>query len=173
MAERKILVVYYSSSGNTRKVAQTLAEKLGADLDEIRPSDKVEVNIKGKGFRNFMNMGRVVFGGKTKRNVGLEPAAYDPADYDLVVVGTPVYANTLPAEPRAYLANHKTRFKTVAFFCTGEAPDNAHVFELMQEACQLAPMAIQPFHAPDVRSEAYVPAAETFVDCLRSGWITS
>lgn len=170
MKPQKTLVVYYTSTGNTRRVAEVVAERLTADLEEIRPKDKVEVDIKGKGLRNFLNMGRVVFGGKAKRAVDLESPIHDPADYDLVVVGTPVYANTLPAEPRMYLVEQRDRFKSVAFFCTGEAPDNSHVFDLMREACGLSPKAIQPFHAPEIRAQAFLPDVDNLVDNLNAGW---
>ena len=67
-------------------------------------------------------MGRVVMGGRRQRTVPLEPAQHDPAAYDLVVVWTPVYANTLPAEPRSYLVQQRDKLERVAFFCTGEDP---------------------------------------------------
>jgi len=170
MDNQKVLVVYYTSSGNTRKVAQVLATNLNADLEEIQPVQRVDANIKGKGSRNFGNMGRVVFAGKLKRTVALQENEYDPADYDLVVVGTPVYANTLPAEPRTYLADHKGQLKSVAFFCTGEDPNNAHIFDLMADACGQAPKAIQPFHAPKVMEDDFMPDVDRFVVTLLAGW---
>ena len=170
MDKQKVLVVYYSSSGNTRKVAQVLATKLNADLEEIQPMQRVDANIKGKGSRNLGNMGRVVFAGKLKRTVALQENEHDPADYDLVVVGTPVYANTLPPEPRTYLTQYKGQFKSVAFFCTGEDPNNAHVFDLMTDACGQAPTAIQPFHSPKVMEDDFIPDVERFATTLQAGW---
>jgi flavodoxin len=169
MQEQKVLVVYYSSSGNTRKVAQALAGKLNADLEEIRPVQRVDADIKGKGSRNFGNMGRLVFAGKLKRTAALQENEHDPADYDLVVVGTPVYANTLPPEPRTYLTQHKGQFKSVAFFCTGEDPNNAHIFDLMIDACGQAPIVSQPFHGPTVMEGNFMPDVERFASTLHSG----
>lgn len=163
MNEQKVLVVYYTSSGNTGKVAQAVADRLGADLEAIEPVKRVDANIRGKGLRNFGNMGRVVFGGKLKRTVDLESGSHDPADYDLVVVGTPVYANTLPPEPRTYLAENGDRMKTAAFFCTGEAPDNAHVFDLMAEASGKTPVVTYPFHAPKIMADDYAADVDAFV----------
>ena len=169
MAKKKVLVVYYSSSGNTRKVAQVLADQLNADLEEIKPVQRVDANIRGKGFRNFGNMGRVVLGGTLKRSTVLQKNDYDPADYDLVVVGTPVYAYTLPPESRTYLTQHEGRFKSVAFFCTGEDPNNAHIFDLMADACGQAPKAIHPFHAPKIAQDDFTTQAEAFVMSLQNG----
>jgi len=153
VSEKRILVVYYTSAGSTGKVARALATELGADLEAIQPEKRVDVDIKGKGLRNFGNMGRVVMGGRRQRTVPLAPAQHDPAAYALVVVGTPVYANTLPAEPRSYLVQQRDKLAKVAFFCTGEDPANAHVFDLMAEACGRTPVAIQPFHAPRVKAD--------------------
>ncbi|MBN1249680.1 MAG: hypothetical protein JXC32_18600 [Anaerolineae bacterium] len=163
MDNLQVLVVYYSSSGNTRKIARAVAAALGADLEEIEPVQRVDANIRGKGLRNFGNMGRVVFGGKLKRTVDLEAADHEPADYDLVVVGTPVYANTLPPEPRTYLAENGDRFRTVAFFCSGEDPNNAHVFDLMAEASGKTPIVTRPFHAPKIIADDYAEEVEAFV----------
>jgi flavodoxin len=169
MVNTRILVVYYSSSGNTKKVSDALAEQLEADLERIQPETLVEVDIKGKGMQNFLNMGRAVFGGMTKREAVIAEASYDPADYDLVVVGTPVYANTLPAPVRAYLTAHGADFSRVAYFCTGEDPNNAHIFELMAEASGRDPVARYPFHAPDVRNDAFAPALTAYVQALDAG----
>ena len=163
----KTLVVYHTSSGNTRKVAEALAASLGADLEQIQPQAPVEVNIKAKGLRNFLNMGKVVWSGKLGRESAIADAAHDPANYDLVVVGTPVYADTLPAPVRSYLLRYRTRFSALAFFCTGEDPANAHIFELMAEAAGRAPKAKQPFHAPAIRGARFAPQVAAFVTRLQ------
>lgn len=168
MVETKVLVVYYTSSGNTRKVAEALAHALDADLEEIQPAKRVDVNIRGKGLRNFRNMGRVVFGGKLKRTVPLKADAHTPSDYDLVVVGTPVYANTLPPEPRSYLEDNSGRFGAVAFFCTGEDPNNAHIFDLMAAASGTTPVLVQPFHAPKIIADDFSEEVAAFAARLRA-----
>jgi flavodoxin len=166
MKPKRTLVVYYSSSGNTRKVANVIAADLGADLEEIHPQDPIEVDIKGKGSHNFLNMGRVVMGGMLKRKADLREIEHDPSDYDLVLVGTPVYANTLPTPVRAYLTAQKDRLPDVAFFCTGEDPNNAHIFELMQEACACTPVTVMPIHAPAVRDDTFHAKVEALIDAL-------
>lgn len=162
-AQKKILVVFHSASGNTKKVAEAIAARLGADLEQIRPVKPIDVDIKGKGTDNFLNMGRVVFAGMTKKKAAIEEPVHDPTTYDLVIVGTPVYANTLPAPTRAYLARYKSQFKTTAFFCTGEDPNNQHIFELMEAACEQTPIATLPFHAPDISADAYAGRVAEFV----------
>ena len=166
MNKERILVVFHSSSGNTKKVAEAIAAKLSADLEQIREQNPRPVDIKGKGFKNFLNMGRAVMGGRAQRAAEIEDAQRDPADYDLVIVGTPVYANTLPTPSRAYLETYGDRLPEVAFFCTGEDPNNRHVFELMAEASGREPVARLPFHAPLVREDVFGPRVEEFLALL-------
>jgi flavodoxin len=80
----KSLIVYYSYSGNTEKVADILKEELSKDgsVDIVRlyPTDESR-NFFVQAFRAF----------KKKRAV-LPEAPFDVARYDLICIGTPVWA---------------------------------------------------------------------------------
>jgi hypothetical protein len=78
-------------------------------------------------------MGRAVLSAIAGRATPIREAQYDPADYGLVLIGTPVYANSRPGPVRAYLDRCRLRFREVAFFCTGEGPNNERIFEQMEE----------------------------------------
>ena len=127
MEGKQVLVVFHSSSGNTRKVAEAIAEALPADIEQIREVHPRPVDIKGSGLGNLLNMGRVVFAVRGGRATPIEEAQHDPADYGLIVVGTPVYAGSVPGPVRAYLETYRPNFREVAFFCTGEDPNNVGV----------------------------------------------
>ena len=163
---KKALVVFHSSSGNTKKVAQAIGEALSADVEQIRPVKPFHVDIKGRGLGNFVNISRAALGGMTARTASIEAAQHDPADYDLILIGTPVYANSLPAPVRAYIKQYRPKFKEVAFFCTGEDPDNEHIFELLEEACGKTPCMSFPFHAPKVRADEFHSQVEAFIGRL-------
>lgn len=100
----KILIAYFSKTGNTKRVAIDLAKKLNAETDEI-------IDLQE---RQFLNKGRDAAKGlltkiKTTKN---------PSDYDLVIIGSPVWAfNSTPAT-RTYITNFKNEFKKVAIFTT-------------------------------------------------------
>jgi flavodoxin len=91
---KKILVVYYSKTGNTKKIAEKIAKLLNADLDEIV--------VKGN-HMPFQKKFEMTY----KKN---------PSDYDLVAVGTPVWSFGPPPALKRYLI--KNKIKKVAFFCT-------------------------------------------------------
>jgi flavodoxin len=163
MEGKQVLVVFHSSSGNTRKVAEAIAEALPADIEQIREVHPRPVDIKGSGLGNLLNMGRVVFAVRGGRATPIEEAQHDPADYGLIVVGTPVYAGSVPGPVRAYLETYRPNFREVAFFCTGEDPNNAGVFERLEGICGKAPRAVCAFHAPKVKAGEFLPQVEEFV----------
>jgi flavodoxin len=102
----KSLIVFYSRSGNTRKVAEKISKNLNADIDEI--IDKT--NRQGiKGW---------IFGGRDalKNNQTKIEYKKDPSKYRLVIIGTPIWAATVSPAIRTYLTDNK--FPRVAFFCT-------------------------------------------------------
>jgi flavodoxin len=94
----KKLVVYFSQTGNTKKVAEKVARNLGADIDEIIDKDKKGQEAMFKKEPIEINFRK------------------DPSKYDLVVIGSPVWAFGVPPATKSYLM--KNKFKNVGFFCT-------------------------------------------------------
>jgi len=76
------LVLYYSNTGNTQKVAKALAEQLGADLAEITCQAYLA-------WYGPLAMAWDIF---TRHLPGVSVVALKGARYDLVVVGGPVWA---------------------------------------------------------------------------------
>ena len=113
----RTLVVYYSRTGNTRLVAEKLAQLLGADLEAIvDPTPR-------RGLLGFLRCGFQAVSGATP---DIREAAHDPATYDAVLVGSPVWAARLSSPVRTYLQRHRRDFKSVAFFVTcGRDSDRA------------------------------------------------
>jgi len=107
----KVLVIYYSRTKTTKKVAEALAEKLGADLEEV--IDKKDRS----GALGWLSAGRDA----TRRYLtDLEPAKKAAGDYDLVMIGTPIWSWNLSTPIRTYLSENKevlNKIKT-ALFCT-------------------------------------------------------
>lgn len=170
MSNKKVLVVFYSSSGNTRKVGQAIAERLSAAVEEIQEVHPHPVDIRGKSLRNFLNMGFVVFHALTNRTVPIKAAQHDSADYDLVVIGTPIYASSLSAPVRAYLHQYGSRCKEVAFFSLGLDPNpSPRVFQHMEKACGKSPKAVYAFQAERTLTEEFPFPVQEFVSQLETG----
>ena len=107
----KSLVVYYSRSGNARWVAQTIAAELGSDVEEV-------VDLKNRGgILGFLSGGFDAMRGKETK---IGETKKSPADYDLVVVGTPVWGSRPTPAIRTYLRrNDFSGLKVALFFAQG------------------------------------------------------
>ncbi|MCK4670262.1 MAG: flavodoxin [Nanoarchaeota archaeon] len=123
-----ILVTYYTRTGNTGLLAKELAGSLKADLDHI-------VDKKSrKGVLGLLAAGKDAF---WKKSTEIS-FAKDPKEYDIVVVGTPVWAGIAAPGVRAYL--QKNDFKKVAFFCTFRR-QAGKTFKDMEKICK-RPLAV-------------------------------
>ena len=107
---KKVLVLYYSFEGNTKKVAEVLASTLGAQIEEIKPVEE----LKSKGFSKFIWGGSQVVMGKKPEIVEIKS---DLSEYDLIFVGSPIWAGTY-APPIKTLLEDKLENKKIAYFYT-------------------------------------------------------
>lgn len=121
----KTLIVYYSRTGNTRKVAEALQKELGCDIEEIQSVKSYAGPI-----------GWILAGkeGSKRTNAKIKPAVKNPADYDLVILGTPIWAWNISSPVRAYLAMNKDNIKKIAAFCT-MGGDLRNSFEEIEKEC--------------------------------------
>lgn len=116
----KTLVVYYSRTGITKKVAEAISKKLDAEIEEI-------IDLKDrKGVIGFMTAGRDALKGSVTE---IKPPAKDKNKYDLVIIGSPVWAGTLAPAVRTYLIDSK--IKNAAFFGTFGSSGANKTFEEM------------------------------------------
>ncbi|MBD3248728.1 flavodoxin [Candidatus Woesearchaeota archaeon] len=102
----KILTVYYSRTGKTKKIAEKISKELNSDIDEISDLKK------RSGILGFLGGGRDAFFKKSTKIKFIK----DPSKYDIVIIGTPIWAGTCVPAVREYLK--KNKIKKTAFFCT-------------------------------------------------------
>lgn len=137
----KTLVTYYTRDGHTRAVAQEVAQALGADIEEI--VDKTS----RKGIIGWLLGGRDA---TKKRDTEIAPLRCDPAQYDLVAVGTPIWAWNMAPAVRSYLTKQKSRIKGAAFFCTQGGSGGEKTFGYMEELSGLKPKATLELNAKEL-----------------------
>jgi flavodoxin len=105
----KSLVVFYSRTGNAKFVAETVAAELGSDLEEI-------IDMKNReGKLGYLSGGSDAARGKETK---IAETKRSPADYDLIIVGTPVWAGRITPAIRTYLGKNDLSGKKVAVFFT-------------------------------------------------------
>ena len=112
---RKALVAYFSASGVTAKVADRLAEGIGADLFEIKPEipyTKADLNWQDSRSRSSVEM----------NDPGCRPAigttVDDMSQYEVVFVGFPVWWYREPSIIDTFMEQYDFSGKTVVPFAT-------------------------------------------------------
>ena len=119
----KYLVVYHSRTGNTKTIGTTIRKALSADIDEI--IDKK----KRTGIVNLVRAGR---DGQGKKLTEIQ-FEKDPQDYDMIVIGSPIWAGNPTPALRTYLTMHDLKGKKVAFFASSIVNRYANVFSQLKE----------------------------------------
>lgn len=128
----KTLIAYHSRTGYTRRVARILANRLDADLDEIQIVQPLEGRI------GYVMCAIEAMAGLAP---ALRPARRDPANYDLIVVGTPVWFWSPSSPVRSWLENHPPGRRRFAFFCTMGGSGASCAFSTMRQLAGDAPVA--------------------------------
>jgi flavodoxin len=149
----RCLVVYYSWTGNTAKVAKAIAQNLSAELEEIR-----EVKPR-KGLFAYI---RSAFESRRRRCAAILPPTHDPSDYDLVILGCPVWAQDMASPMRAYIEEQRPRLQRIALFCTLGGAGGDLTLAKMASLCERSPAAGLQIADPDMKSGAWVRLAEDF-----------
>ncbi|MCX6648091.1 MAG: NAD(P)H-dependent oxidoreductase [Candidatus Bathyarchaeota archaeon] len=149
----KTLIVYYSRSGTTRKVAEELKTLLSADVEEI-----TEPRGRG-GPLGWLRSGKEGSEGATPP---INTPAKTPTEYDLVILGTPVWAAKMSSPMRTYLTQMKGKLPHVAFFCTCGNPAN-QAFDDMEQLTG-KPAATMAVAVKDVTSGVYRDKIKTFAE---------
>jgi flavodoxin len=111
MKQLKKLVIFYSLDGNTKLVAETIAGAIGAGLLQLKPKSE----IKAHGFFKYFLGGMQVV---LKKKPELLPFEKNPADYDLIFIGSPVWASSYTPAVNSFFSNCKLSGKKIAVFCT-------------------------------------------------------
>ena len=120
--DNKSLVVYYSSTGNTKTVAKYIADETGADLFELVPkelytSDDLDWNNKDSRVC-------VEHNNSDKRNVELSSTTVDNWDsYDTVYIGYPIWWGIAAWPVNTFISSNDFTGKTVIPFCTSSSSE--------------------------------------------------
>lgn len=154
----KILTVFYSRTGTTKKVAEELSKRLKSDTEEI-----IDLTDRS-GIKGWLIGGRDA---KKEKLTKIKPTKNDPSKYDLVVIGTPIWAWTVTPAVRTYLANNKSKIKKVAFFCTEGSSGHENAFKCMGESCGKKPINTLFLTTKDFKSGNHKVKLELFLKNLK------
>ena len=156
----KALIVFYSRTGTTKKLAREIENLLECDIEEIIDTKK------RTGFLGYLLAGRDALQGRLTEIQELEK---NPVYYELVIIGTPVWVNTMSSATRTFITQEKEHFRRVAFFASSGSGKSEQVFGHLEDICGKKPVAVLSLRTKEVRNEDYRETVGNFVEELAEG----
>lgn len=154
----RTLVVFYSLHGTTRVIAQAIARILTADVEEIKCAR----------YRpRFIDFFRAGYDSWANRLPPIEALQHNPSDYELVIIGGPLWAGRMATPVRAYLQKQSGKLGRVAFFLMhgGSSPDRA--FSELGTLAGTTPMTTIAVREVDVKKQQFAAALSSFTAALQ------
>ena len=111
----KRLVAYFSASGKTAKVAEKLADGIGADIYEIKPEvkyTKADLNWMNKNSRSSVEMNDKSY------RPAIITGDVDIAGYDTIYLGFPIWWYVAPTVINTFLEAYDFSGKKIVLFAT-------------------------------------------------------
>jgi flavodoxin len=149
----RVLVAYYSRTGNTRRVAEAVATELGADLEPIVD------RTNRRGFFGFLRAGRDAMRGHLTE---IDPPVHDPSAYDILVLGTPVWASSVAPAVRTWLARRSGTLPDTALFLTHGGSGRERTFAQMTGLCGRFPLTALALREQELKEGSWEGRARAF-----------
>lgn len=152
----RVLLVYYSRTGRTKDIALAIKSKLECDILEIHDT------ANRKGFMGYMKSSlQSIFGQQTELNI----IEHNPKDYEIVVIGTPIWVQNMSVPVRTYLTQFGNKMEQVAFFCTMGGSGFEATFKKMADLTK-EPEATLAVTEESVKKRNYDDQVEDFVKAI-------
>lgn len=160
----RYLVVYYSWTGNTAKVANKIAEALSADIEEIR-------DFKPR--RGPFAFAASAVASVLKRSAPILQSTKSVADYDVVLLGCPVWASNMATPMRTYIMREHPRIKQLGLFCTLGGSGGKATLAQMAALCGRTSLADLIVEQSALASDTWRGLTENFARQIQENELTS
>jgi len=154
----KTLVVYYSRTNTTKKVAEDIQNSLHSDIEEIKEE---------KDYSGAIGFAKGALDSVRKKESEIKPMKHNPEDYDVVIIGTPVWASTMASPVYTYLNQNKKKFKNVSFFCTTGSSGYDSTISNMEKITSKKGLANFHMTKKDIK-ENYAEDIEIYIENLKN-----
>lgn len=159
--EKKILLSYYSRSGNAKVIAQKIAKVLNCDIDEVSDLKRRE------GFFNTIIKSPIESFLKIKTKISYK---IDPSRYKMIIFGSPVWANNLSPATRTYVLKNKEKIKNYAFFltCANDKNNFEKILIDFKRMIGKEPIAIAVFTENEIKNKKLDKKIKEFVKKVKN-----
>lgn len=129
--KKKTLILYYSQSmGNTKKIAEKIAEAKSYDIEPIRTIKRYTGS-----YDDIMAQGKEEI--ESGYRPELQPLTHDLSKYDRIIIGSPTWWYSVSPAVSTFLENTDLSGKTVIPYVTFGGYEG-HSLSDLQEACKPA-----------------------------------
>ncbi|MDY6931482.1 MAG: hypothetical protein SVJ22_06170 [Halobacteriota archaeon] len=153
----KSLLVYYSRTGTTKKVAEAISELIDCDVEEI-------LDERGRsGILGFLNS---AIESIRKKPASIKKVNKEPSKYDVVIIGTPTWTGNISSPVRAYLEQKNDKIQNVALFCTYAGRSFGRSLKEMEDILEKRPVAQLHLRQRDVNNGSGLLDIKSFADTI-------
>ena len=123
--DKKVLVAYFSYSGNTQIMAKEIASQTNAFLFEIETD---------KEYKDLTNEAKEEIEKNERHN--LLKKVENINEYDIIFVGFPIWWHSTPVQINTFLEAHNLDGKIVIPFCTSGGSDISEAMDSFKSSCK-------------------------------------
>lgn len=122
---KKVLVVYFSETGNTKKLAKIISDEVGGDFRKI---ETVKSYPTGEELFDYTKKER-----DNDERPELKDLRINMDDYDIIFVGYPIWWYTLPMPIYAFFGKYDFSGKTIVPFNTHEGSKDGGTYSTIKD----------------------------------------
>ncbi|AZT89204.1 flavodoxin family protein [Caldicellulosiruptor changbaiensis] len=154
----RFLIVFYSLTGNSRKVAQALSKVLRCEIVEIKESSS------RKSIFGFLRSGYEAI---TKKIVPIEDIDKDFSKYDHVIVVSPIWAGNLPSPVRSFLKRYLVFIKNISFIFTLASEKEVDVINVFEKDFGKKSLYCMSISKKKIQSQEFEKAVNEFAQKIK------
>ena len=144
----KTLIVYYSYTNNTEKVAKRIAELKKYDILKLEPLVDYSTDYQKVVDEEEAKM-------DSEEIVELKPLNVDLNQYDRIILGTPVWWYTMAPVVRSFLSGNNLNGKKVIAFITNGGWIG-HTVEDIKKYCEIENYINLKFNSDKIQDEKFL-----------------
>ncbi len=149
----KTLVVYYTRTGYTKIVAESVAKGLDCDIEEI---------VDNKKRNGFIGSAGAYLSPVNKKTT-IEEIKADLRKYDTVIVGTPIWWYTISPAAREFITKNKSKIDDMALFYTCGKDTRINVEADVTDLFGKSPSANVGIESETIKNKTFEKKVDSFV----------
>jgi len=150
----KTLVVYYSRTGITKRIAEEISNLINCDVEELVDKEN------RSGIIGYIKSG---YEAARNKKTQIETPKHDIANYDLLIIGTPVWAGKMAVPIKTYIDQNMDKIPNMACFCTCGSSGIEGTLKGIAESAKVTPLASFGLKSSEIKSGSYSSVIEKFV----------